>query len=88
MSIAGGVEAWSPKARWKKRLLGRLIAIYSPFAEQASAFIDSDAARGRAQRNNGCRATGLANKCCLTADSNTLGSRRPWSWEIIMWKSG
>jgi hypothetical protein len=26
-SIAGGVEAWSRKARLKKRLLGRLMAI-------------------------------------------------------------
>jgi hypothetical protein len=38
----------------KKRLLGRLMAIYSPFCGAASAFIDSSAARGRAQRNNGC----------------------------------
>jgi hypothetical protein len=41
--------------------LGRLMAISSPFCGAASAFIDSYAARGRAQRNNGClHATGLA----------------------------
>jgi hypothetical protein len=44
-SIAGGVEAWSRKARLKKRLLGRLMAVYTPFCGVASAFIDSDAAR-------------------------------------------
>jgi hypothetical protein len=60
-SIVRGVEAWSRKARLKKRLVGRWIAIYSPFCGAVSAFIDSDAARGRAQRNNGClHSTGLA----------------------------
>ena len=47
--------------RLKKHGCWAAIAIYSPFCGAASAFIDSDAARGRAQRNNGClHATGLA----------------------------
>ena len=60
-SIAGRVEAWSRKARLETLLLGRLMAISSPFCGAASAFIDSYAAPGQAQRNNGCfHATGLA----------------------------
>jgi len=59
-STADGVEGRSQKARLKKRLLGRMMAIYSPFCGAASAF-DSYATRGRAQGSNDClHATGMA----------------------------
>jgi hypothetical protein len=56
-SSSGGGQSRSIE----ETVVGRLMAIYSPFCRAASAFIDGDAARDRVQRNNRClHATGLA----------------------------